>query len=242
MDYIQSEHENNFYAEGRKVMIYILGHEVDVESIFYSKDEDKVYLHCGSKEFEGDIDIESLSEKNQAIMADVFSNADKPDPEWERVSRLVEAANEMLVPCAATIHVQKYDQGTDYFIYYIAPDGEVVNCDEGVILDDVFDRVEVLWSSLLHLFDWMKQTGGTAKAEVTLHRVTGDSHSGEAVDIYSWSNCTLFFVNVEDGSLSVVGDNIDDFAYMDGYFAVNPCDYTDAMREIALHEAGLDGN
>ena len=35
MEYIQSEHENNFYAEGRTVRIYILGHEVDVETIWY---------------------------------------------------------------------------------------------------------------------------------------------------------------------------------------------------------------
>ena len=82
LEYINSEHENNFYAEDITVTLMMWGNEVDVESIFYSKDEDKVYLHCGSKEFEGDIDIESLSDANQERMRMVFFCADPQEAEF----------------------------------------------------------------------------------------------------------------------------------------------------------------
>lgn len=72
LDYINSERENNFYAADRKVTLYVCEQELDVETIWYSKDEDKVYLHVGCNEFEGDLDIESLSEANQQRMREVF--------------------------------------------------------------------------------------------------------------------------------------------------------------------------
>lgn len=82
MEYIQSEHKNNFYAEEITVTLMMWGNEVDVESIWYSKDEDKVYLHVGCEEFEGDIDIESLSDENQERMRMVFFCADPQEVEF----------------------------------------------------------------------------------------------------------------------------------------------------------------
>ena len=70
LDYIDSERECNLYAANHKLTLYIGNQEVDVESIW--KDEDKVYLHVGCKEFEGDIDIESLSDKNQERLREVL--------------------------------------------------------------------------------------------------------------------------------------------------------------------------
>lgn len=70
LDYIDSDRECNFYAANRKLTLYIGNQAVDVESIW--KDEDKVYLHVGCKEFEGDIDIESLSDKNQEWLREVL--------------------------------------------------------------------------------------------------------------------------------------------------------------------------
>ena len=82
LEYINSEHENNFYAEDITVTLVIRGDGVDVESIFYSKDEDKVYLHVGCEEFEGDIDIESLSDANQERMRMVFFCAEPQEVEF----------------------------------------------------------------------------------------------------------------------------------------------------------------
>lgn len=70
LEYIQSERECNLYATNHKLTLYIGNQAVDVESIW--KDEDKVYLHVGCKEFEGDIDIESLSERNQERVREVL--------------------------------------------------------------------------------------------------------------------------------------------------------------------------
>lgn len=70
LDYIDSERECNLYAANHKLTLYIGNQEVDVESIW--KDEDKVYLHVGCNEFEGDIDIESLSDKNQERLREVL--------------------------------------------------------------------------------------------------------------------------------------------------------------------------
>lgn len=73
LDYIQNN-ECNFYANDKKVTLKIFGNDVDVESIWYSKDEDKVYIHVGCEEFEGDIDIESLSDYNQWILRGALTN------------------------------------------------------------------------------------------------------------------------------------------------------------------------
>ena len=71
MDFMH-RNECNFYASDIKVPITIYGDPVDVESIWYSSEEDKIYLHCNCTQFSGDIDIDSLSEKNQNILRKVF--------------------------------------------------------------------------------------------------------------------------------------------------------------------------
>ena len=70
LEYINSGRECNLYAANHKLTLYIGNQAVDVESIW--KGEDKVYLHVGCKEFEGDIDIESLSDKNQERLREVL--------------------------------------------------------------------------------------------------------------------------------------------------------------------------
>ena len=64
--------KGNFFAADIKCPIEIFGHELDVESIWHSKDEDKIYIHCGNEEFEGDIDIMSLSDKNQTTLMGIL--------------------------------------------------------------------------------------------------------------------------------------------------------------------------
>ena len=67
-------HKNdcNFIASDIEVPIKIFGHEIQVESIWYSDKEDKIYLHCNCKEFEGDLNIDNLSDENQRILVDVL--------------------------------------------------------------------------------------------------------------------------------------------------------------------------
>lgn len=73
LDYIDSERECNFYAANRKLTLYVYNNQaVDVESIWKGEDNGKVYLHCGCKEFEADIDIESLSDENQQRVREVL--------------------------------------------------------------------------------------------------------------------------------------------------------------------------
>ena len=72
LDYIDSERECNFYAANRKLTLQVYGQDVDVESIWKGEDNGKVYLHCGCKEFEADIDIESLSTENQERVREVL--------------------------------------------------------------------------------------------------------------------------------------------------------------------------
>lgn len=80
LDYLRS-HDGNMYAENRNVAIMAGGLQVDVETVWYSKDEDKIYLHVGCEAFEGDLDIESLSEENQWTMLRVFLQPDPKEPE-----------------------------------------------------------------------------------------------------------------------------------------------------------------
>lgn len=87
LDYINSEREKNFYAARRKVTLQVYGQAVDVETIWYSKREDKVYLHCGCTEFEADVDLESLSTENQERVREVLACEDITD---EDVPRLME--------------------------------------------------------------------------------------------------------------------------------------------------------
>lgn len=72
LDYIDSERERNFYAAGHKLTLRVCNQDVDVESIWRDEDNNKVYLHCGCKEFEAEIDIESLSDENQERVREVL--------------------------------------------------------------------------------------------------------------------------------------------------------------------------
>jgi hypothetical protein len=83
LDYMQS-HECNFYAENNNATLYIGPTAVDVESIWRSKDEDKIYLHVGCKEFEGDLDIESLSEENQRRMMEAFGTDTRREKKYSQ--------------------------------------------------------------------------------------------------------------------------------------------------------------
>lgn len=73
LDYLRN-HDGNLYArEGFKALyIVIFQALVGVETVWYSKDEDKVYLHCGCQEFEGDIDMASLSDDNLRTLREFF--------------------------------------------------------------------------------------------------------------------------------------------------------------------------
>jgi len=72
LDYINSERECNLVAASRNLTLKVGSLMVDVETVWYQKQEDKVYLHCGCKEFEGDIDVESLSDENQERLREVL--------------------------------------------------------------------------------------------------------------------------------------------------------------------------
>lgn len=87
LDYINSGRERNFYATNRKVTLQVYGQAVDVESIWKGEDNDKVYLHCGCKEFEADVDLESLSTENQERVREVLACEDITD---EQVPRLMQ--------------------------------------------------------------------------------------------------------------------------------------------------------
>ena len=61
MDFLSSN-DGNVYGD---INLQIFNQEVGVESIWYSGPEDKFYLHVCSPEFEGDLDVHSLSDENQ---------------------------------------------------------------------------------------------------------------------------------------------------------------------------------
>ena len=61
----------NFYVVGIPLTLDIFGHKVDVESIYES--EDKIYVHVGCPEFEGDLNIDSLSDENQERISETLS-------------------------------------------------------------------------------------------------------------------------------------------------------------------------
>ena len=67
MDFMQ-RNDCNFYAIDLNFELKFFGYPFHPESIWYSEKEDKIYLHGGNEEFEGDIDIDSLSESNQSIL------------------------------------------------------------------------------------------------------------------------------------------------------------------------------
>lgn len=85
MDYMQ-HNEHNFMAADKKVVLNIFGNRVEAVSIWYSDKEDKIYLHVGCPEFEGDLDIDQLSDENQWMLLGVFTG------DWERFEGVTEPA------------------------------------------------------------------------------------------------------------------------------------------------------
>lgn len=67
MDFMHGN-DSNIYGASLKISIF--GNPVEVESIWYSDKEDKIYIHVCCIEFEGDIDIDSLSDENQKTLTD----------------------------------------------------------------------------------------------------------------------------------------------------------------------------
>ena len=61
MDFLSSN-DSNVYGD---IDMQFFNHEVEVESIWYSDEEDMFYLHVCSPEFEGDLDVHSISDENQ---------------------------------------------------------------------------------------------------------------------------------------------------------------------------------
>ncbi len=72
--------------------------------------------------------------------------------------------------------------------------------------------------------------------------VDGDTHSGTANMVWSFSSKALFFINV-DGHIVDTGwyyDGIDHFIGCNGEFAVHKYDWSIAMREIDEHEEEME--
>lgn len=67
MDFMH-RNDHNFYAIDLRFNLFIYGNPFFPESIWYSNDEDKIYIHGSCTAFEGDIDIDSLSESNQSLL------------------------------------------------------------------------------------------------------------------------------------------------------------------------------
>lgn len=238
LDYINSGREKNFYAANRTVTLQVFGQAVDVETIWYSKDEDKVFLHCGCKEFEADIDIGSLSDDNQQRMMAAFGIDTKRDKMWEEVTQYVTLANEHLEQedVKAQIHVEAYQIGPNYQVYVLY-DGEDVDVkDDDVKLEDAVKVVEKVWTSLVQTYC---DDADDYSETVRLRRVDGDTHRGESNLIYSFADCPLFFVHC-NGNIEDVDGDIDRFIDEKGYFAVNADDYHEAMRQVYLHENGIE--
>lgn len=237
LDYMSS-HECNFYAEGNNVTLYIGPTAVDVETIWYSDKEDKIYLHVGCKEFEGDIDIDSLSDDNQRRMMAAFGIDTKREKLWEEVTQYVTLANEHLEQedVKAQIHVDVYQSG-HYYQVYVLYDGEDVDVkDDDVRLEDAVKVVEKVWASLVQTYC---DDADDYSEMVRLRRVDGDTHRGESNLIYSFADCPLFFVHT-NGNIEDVDGDIDRFIDAKGYFAVNADDYHEAMRQVYLHENGIE--
>ena len=57
--------DGNLVCQNISIKLVIFGNEVEVESLWNEKDTGKVYAHCGCREFEGDLDVDSLSDSNQ---------------------------------------------------------------------------------------------------------------------------------------------------------------------------------
>jgi hypothetical protein len=237
LDYMNS-HECNFYAEDNNVTLYIGPTAVDVETIWHSDKENKIYLHVGCKEFEGDIDIDSLSDDNQQRMMEAFGIDTKRDKMWQEVTQYVSLANEHLEQegVKAQIHIEAYQVGPNYQVYVLY-DGEDVDVkDDDVKSEDAVKVVEKVWASLVQTYC---DDADDYSETVRLHRVDGDTHRGESNLIYSFADCPLFFVHT-NGNIEGVDGDIDRFIDAKGYFAVNADDYHEAMRQVYLHENGIE--
>lgn len=237
MNYMSS-HECNFYAEDNNVTLYIGPTAVDVETIWYSDKEDKIYLHVGCKEFEGDIDIDSLSDDNQRRMMEAFGIDTKREKLWEEVTQYVTLANEHLEQegVKAQIHVDVYQSGQYYQVYVLYDDEDIDVKDDDVRLEKVLASVEKVWASLVQTYC---DDADDYSETVRLRRVDGDIHHGESNLIYSFADCPLFFVHT-NGNIEDVDGDIDRFIDANGYFAVNADDYHEAMRQVYLHENGIE--
>lgn len=239
LDYMQG-HDGNFYAENNKTTLYIACMAVDVESVWRSKDDGKVYLHVGCKDFEGDLDIESLTEDNKRRMMDAFGIDMKRDRLWERVTHYVTLANDHLAKVAveAQIHVEKYVIGPNYEVYVLYDGNDVDVKEDDVALEDVESAVERVWDDLVQTY---LDDAADYCETVQLRRVSGDTHQGESNLIYSYADCPLFFIH-KSGYIEDATVDIDRFVGENGYFAVNASDYHEAMRQVYKHENGIDGN
>lgn len=239
MDYMHS-HECNFYAEDNNVTLYLGPAAVDVESIWYSDKDDKIYLHVGCKKFEGDIDIDSLSEDNQRRMLEAFGIDTKREKMWEEVTRYVTLANEHLdgLGIKAAIHIEKYETGGKYQVYVLWHGNDVDVKDDDVELKNAVRVIEKVWCGLV---DTCCGVDENCCKTVKLREVSGDTHQGEANLIYSFADCALFFIHTS-GYIEDVGGDIDRFINEAGCFAVNTCDYHEAMRQVYMHENDIDGN
>lgn len=83
LEYMQ-HNDCNFMAAGKNVVLSIFGNKVEAETIWFSRKEKKFYLHVGCEEFEGDLDIDSLSDENQWMLQGVLTG------NWERFSPVTE--------------------------------------------------------------------------------------------------------------------------------------------------------
>lgn len=74
MDFMR-KNDHNFYAIDLRFNLILFGRcPFYPESIWYSKDEDKIYIHGCCSEFEGDIDIDSLSEMNKEVLENALES------------------------------------------------------------------------------------------------------------------------------------------------------------------------
>lgn len=72
------ENSGNIYCEELNLTMFEpIDLKVEVESVWYSDDEEEYYLHVCTEEFEGDIKISSLSDRNQRTLLDFFKGGEK---------------------------------------------------------------------------------------------------------------------------------------------------------------------
>lgn len=73
-----SDDDGNICSEGISLTMFEpIDLKVEVESVWYSENEKEYYLHVCTEEFEGDIKISSLSDRNQKTLLDFFKGGEK---------------------------------------------------------------------------------------------------------------------------------------------------------------------